>query len=156
MKIALFTCWGAGAECHMVPEGCPKEYARYENRKKFAEWIETNATGKGPYIIEEREGGAVTYEYIFASEKMLLWQLVRVALVNVDGSRPWLIHNYDGWEEIWYLDTVAADGQVLPHIVPAPVSQYRFGEAERKMEKLLSKMPDMTKTVVAGSDDSCN
>ena len=142
MEIALFTYWGAGADYGMVPEGCPKEYARYENRREFAAWLKKNATEEGPFIIEEWEGGAVTYEYIFLSEKIYYPVLIRVALVEIDEARPWLIHNYDGWEEIWYLDKTAEDRQVLPEIVETPVGSYRYGEKKRKFNCIAAKMPE--------------
>ena len=142
MEIALFTTWGARAGIGMVPIGCPKEYARYEKRRKFAEWLKRNATEEGPFIIEEWEGGAVTYEYIFLSERISFPMLIRVALVEVDETRPWLIHSYDGWEEIWYLDKTGDERQVLPEIFKTPVDSYYYGEKKRKFNCIAAKMPE--------------
>ena len=151
MKIALFSWWGASADNGMVPEGCPKEYAKYENRHRFAEWLAREAVDGRPYIVEEWEGGAVTYEYLYISEKFPYGVLVRVSVVEVDQTRPWLIHNYDGWEQVWYLDKVAANGQILPDIVPEPVGSYRYGEKDQKIHYLFSLMPGIQDC--AGEDD---
>ena len=140
MKVAIFAMWGGPVENKMAPEGCPVEYVRPENRHELAEWLVMNANNKGPFIIEKWQEGFTTYEYLFQYGKndFPLEFLARIVVVDVDQSRPWLIHNYDGWEEIWYIDVKANRNQVIPEVFKAKVRDYANREKEERIKMLQS------------------
>lgn len=150
MKVAIFVAWGTVADKQMIPEDCPAEYAKPENRHKLATWLEINANNKGPFIVEEWQDGVTTYEYLYRSD--IGDRLKRIAVVDVDASRPWLIHNYDGWEEIWYLDGKGDRNQVIPEVLKANVGDYRFGEKEDRkfMLKLKTMRVDSVSVLLNG------
>ena len=144
MKIALFVHYGASAEMERVPEDCPPEYVYPENRHKFALWLEENASEDGLFLIDRRDDGIVIYEYLYNDEHAIN-ELVRVAVVQVNTSRPWLIHVYDGWETIWYLDKKVEHNQLVPERVPKFVGNYRYGEEEQKINILYNKLWELRK-----------
>lgn len=166
IKIAIFAQYG---NCigDKVPEGCPEEYGDKDKRHLLAKWLEKNADNEGPYIVTQWESGSTTYEYLSQNDKSKKYarepeeRLTRVAVVNVDASRPWMILGIRGekenyWESIYYLDKTDEQNRVIPEYFREEIGHYRYGEeAEREniiLDKRYGENP-VSISLVAGGDN---
>lgn len=149
IKIAIF-CQEGNCTGSKIPKGCPIEYGNRDKRHLLAQWLEKNADNNGPYIVTKWESGATTYEYL--SENDLAGKrpgepeelLTRVAVVEVDVSRPWMIFSPRGaqenyWERIYYLDKVDGQNRVMPDYLREEIGHFRYGEEEERENIILDK-----------------
>ena len=149
IKIAIFAQSG-NCVGDNLPEGCPAAYGDKDKRHLLAEWLEKNADNEGPYIVTKWESGATTYEYLSKNEKSKEHprvpeeMLTRVAVVEVDASRPWMVFSIRGekenyWECIYYLDKTDEQNQVIPDYLHEEIGDYRYGEEEQRENIILEK-----------------